>query len=218
MHNTCEQYTHIFTAAWVSANSCIPKTKRHWWMWGEPTLSLKSDQERLFEGNTGGFRLCVPFKLDVLGGKPIDCVTLPIEPRTVHSNFTSQDTQQAFVSSPPNIRWSQWPSLHPTWESSLGRREAILRKGRYVLCWHWESLWVTGSGSTAIALFKMQNVDVFRGHISINHCMQILPVERSFPCKSLLTALIELMLVTEGMLNSDGPLIVLSQEKINKRQ
>lgn len=77
---------------------------------------------------------------------------------------------------------------------------------------------MTGSSSTAIALFKMQNVDVFRGHISINHCMQILPVEKSFPCKSLLTALIELTLVTEGMLNADGPLIVLSQEKINKRQ
>lgn len=77
---------------------------------------------------------------------------------------------------------------------------------------------MTGSGSTAVALFKMQNVDVFRGRISINHCMQILPVEKSFPCKSLLTALIELTLVTEGMLNADGPLIVLYQEKINKRQ
>lgn len=134
------------------------------------------------------------------------------------SNFTSHDKQQGFVSSPLNIRWSQWPSLRPTWASSLGKREAILRKGRYVLCWHWESHWVTGSDSTAIALFKMQNVDVFRGRISINHCMQILPVEKSFPCKSLLTALIELTLVTEGMLNADGPLIVLSQEKINKRQ
>lgn len=77
---------------------------------------------------------------------------------------------------------------------------------------------MTESSSTAIALFKMQNVDVFREGISINHCMQILPVEKSFPCKSLLTALIELALVTEGMLNADGPLIVLSQEKINKRQ
>lgn len=77
---------------------------------------------------------------------------------------------------------------------------------------------MTGSSSTAIALFKMQNVDVFRGHISINHCMQILPVEKSFPCKSLLTALIELTLVTEGMLHADGPLMVLSQEKIDKRQ
>lgn len=77
---------------------------------------------------------------------------------------------------------------------------------------------MTGTGSTEIALFKMQNADVFRGRISINHCMQILPVEKSFPCKSLLTALIEVALVTEGMLNADGPLIVLSQEKINKRQ
>lgn len=74
-----------------------------------------------------------------------------------------------------------------------------------------------GSSSTAIALFKMQNVDVFRGRISINHCMQILPVEKSFPCKSLLTALIQLAPVTEGMSNTDGLLIVLSQ-KINKRQ
>lgn len=48
--------------------------------------------------------------------------------------------------------------------------------------------------------------------------MQTQPVEKSFPCKSLLTALIELALATEGMLNADGPLIVLSQEKINKRQ
>lgn len=81
-----------------------------------------------------------------------------------------------------------------------------------------ESHWVTGSSSTAIALFKMQNVDVFRGRISINHCMQILPVEKSFPCKSLLTALIQLTPVTEGMSNTDGLLIVLSQKKINKRQ
>lgn len=77
---------------------------------------------------------------------------------------------------------------------------------------------MTGNSSTAIALFKMQNVDVFRGHISINHCMQILPAEKSFPCKSLLTALIELAPVTEGMSNADGLLIAPSREKINKRQ
>lgn len=76
---------------------------------------------------------------------------------------------------------------------------------------------MTESSSTAIALFKMQNADMFRGGTSINHCMQIQPVEKSFPCKSLLSALIELALVTGGMLNADGPLIVLSQ-KINKRQ
>jgi len=75
---------------------------------------------------------------------------------------------------------------------------------------------VTGSSSTAIALFKMQNVDVFRGRISINHCMQILPVEKSFPCKSLRTALIDLAVVTEGMLNADGPLILLYQERLIK--
>lgn len=58
-------------------------------------------------------------------------------PELSTSNFTSQDRQQASVSSLPNMRWSQSPSLHPTWETSLWKTEAVLRKGRYLLCWHW---------------------------------------------------------------------------------
>ena len=108
-------------------------------------------------------------------------VMLPHSTELSTSNFTSQDTQEALISSSLNIRWSQWPSLHPIWDSRWGKSKAILWKGRYALCWHWKSHWVTGNSSTAIALFKMQNVDVFRGRISINHCMQILPVKKSFP-------------------------------------
>lgn len=183
-------------------------------MWREPTLTLKSDQERLSEGNMGGFSLCVPFKVDLLGWKPIDCVTLP---RTVHKQSHKPRHTAGVCLFPSKHKMESVTHSSSHLRVLLGR-EGILRKGRYVLRWPWESHWVTGSGSTAIALFKMQSVDVFRGHISINHCMQTLPVEKRFPCKSLLTALIELTLVTEGMLNADGLLIVLSQEEINKRQ
>lgn len=135
------------------------------------------------EGSMGNFRT---FKLDPAGRKSLTARHCPHSPELSTNNFTSRDTQWAFVSSPLNTRWNQWPSLHHSLESFLGNREAILRKGRYILCWHWEFHWMTATSSTAIALFKMQNADVFRGCLSINHCMQILPVKKSFPCKSLL--------------------------------
>lgn len=71
--------------------------------------------------------------------------TLPQSTKLSTSNFTSQDTQEAFISSPLNVRWSQWPSLHPIWNSPWGKSKAISWNRRYALCWHWKSHWVTGN-------------------------------------------------------------------------
>lgn len=79
------------TSIYPVPHGCQPahvfQRQRCWWTWGDPILSTKTDQERLLEGNTGGFRLCVPFKLELLGGKPIDGVTLPVQTWTVHKQL-----------------------------------------------------------------------------------------------------------------------------------
>lgn len=55
-------HIHMCSTAWVPASSCIPRTERGRSVLGESILSLKSDQERVFEVNMGGLQITCPIQ------------------------------------------------------------------------------------------------------------------------------------------------------------
>lgn len=203
--------SHIYGARQCEADNEVPsfakprsfqtQISNQQWMWGEPTLTWnltrKDHLKETWDTSDYALRSSLTFLVESL----LTVWHCP-QPKTVHKQLHKPRYTAGFCLFPSIYKVGSvtFSSFHL--KVFFGKRETTLRKGRFAPYWHWDSHWVTGSSSTAIALFKMQNVDVFRGHISINHCMQILLVEKRFPSKSLFTALIELALLTEGTLNS----------------
>lgn len=55
-------HVHMCSTAWVPATSYIPRTERGQSVLVESTLSLKSDQERVFKGNMGALQFTCPIQ------------------------------------------------------------------------------------------------------------------------------------------------------------
>lgn len=85
------------------------------------------DQERLFEGNPGGFTLCIPIKLD-LGGKPIDCSTLPAQRRPVHKQLHKQRHTAGFCLSPSKHKVESVTFSSPHMRVLFGKERGHFKK------------------------------------------------------------------------------------------